>query len=145
MGKARHMDLSFSRSQSRFKDGPMIYRSQALEIHPWKQGCMDNIDFSCYILTDRRTLWPRHGRHMLGLNRRLCLAGGKLFYGMEIFWHRVVLKSCHKGLRLIMHAVFSPRSGVTWAVFYRNMLFWCSFGRTDFSQLFLDILTGNSI
>lgn len=32
--EAHHMDLSFSRSQSRFKDGQMIYTSQALEIHP---------------------------------------------------------------------------------------------------------------
>lgn len=51
--EAHHMDLSFRCSQSRFK------HRQTDDI---KKPSLDNIDFSCYILTDRRSLWL--GRHV---------------------------------------------------------------------------------
>lgn len=122
---ARHMDLSFSSRQSRFKDKQMIYRNrQQQKKHPLKQGCVDNIDLSRRTLTDKKTLWPRCGRHMLGLNRRLCLVDGGvvgvwLVLRNEDFVTACFLRSCHRRSRWITHAEFSCRlcqepRGILW-------------------------------
>lgn len=105
---AHHMDLSFSPCQSRFKDKGMIYRNQkkTKKPYPLKQGCVDNIDFSCRTLTDKKTLWPRCGRDMLGLNRRLCLVdgvvvgGSGLFYAMKTLWQHAVFKELSQTLEM---------------------------------------------
>lgn len=81
--------------------------------HPLKQGCVDNIDFSCHTLTDKKTLWPRCGRHMLGLNRCLCLVDGAVVGVWLVLRNEdfvtacCFLRSCHRCSRWITHAEFS--------------------------------------